>query len=58
MRSFRLVWPGVFSAASAKVVLCGAISVNWVSGSTGPFICQPGCQYLCLGSDLGQQKRF
>ena len=28
--------PGGSSAARAKVILFGAVSVNWVSGSTGP----------------------
>ena len=30
------MWPGGSSAAKAKVILFGAVSVNWVSGSTGP----------------------
>lgn len=38
------------------MVLCGAVSANWVSRSTGSFICQPGCLYLSLESDLGQKK--
>ena len=53
---FWLVQPGGFSTAAAKVVLCGVVSANWVSRSTGSFICQPGCLYLSLESDLGQKK--
>lgn len=53
---FGLLWLNGFSKAAAKTVLLGASSANWVSRSIGPFICQPGCPYLCLGSDLGQKK--
>lgn len=53
---FCLPWLNGFSKAAAKMVLLGASSANWVSRSIGPFICQPGCLYLCLGSDLGQKK--
>lgn len=50
------LWPTVSPAAAAKVGLHGAVSANWVSGSTGPVTCQPGCLYLRLGSGLGQKQ--
>jgi hypothetical protein len=56
MSSLCLLWLRGFTKAAAKTVLHGTASENWVSRSIGPFICQQGYTYLCLGSNLGQKK--